>query len=448
MFLKIMTTMKFSKYCLIAVLSLAAAASASCNREEDEIFDKTAAERLNEAQETYYNLLCSATNGWEMYYFCSSSERGYNFLIRFAEGDSAIIAARNANTSNAYAEEVSAFDVITDDGPVLTFNTYNTLFHRYADPDPDQTQDTDGVGSGGDYEFQIMSASDDVIYMRGKKTSIDIYMYPLEEGADWEQYFTDLYAMRDSMFNSSIPTLWLELADGVRYSISSASSQVMSMVPEGGDAVSETSTLSYVLTRTGFRWMENFPDDSESTAPAREFVWNDEGTYLVSTDFGGYTDDAVAGATIKAPSLVEMLSTAGLDWRSYESDLSGNLVSAYQDLSDAFLSYRSTYNLQYLHYYYSSSLECPCLGAYVISGRNRFEFVFYGEMESDGDNSVTLTFTGEGDTNAATILAAVPSIADFLNIISGTYTLSSSSEINPETILLTNDSNSFYVALQ
>ena len=434
----------------IKYLSLAAAAVAvasvasSCSREEDDIWSQSAAERLEAAKSEYHKILCSAPNGWEMYYFADGDEQGYNFLMKFAS-DSVVIATRNSNTSNAYAQESSAFEVIADDGPVLTFNTYNTLFHRYADPQPDQDVESDGVGSGGDYEFKLMEVTDTMIYMRGKKTGREIYMYPLDSNTDWEQYFTDIYAMRDSMFNSSIPTLWLELADGVRYSITDAASQVMHLVPEGGDAITQTSTLSYVLTPRGFRWITDFPGDTITTTPAREFVWNEEGTYLVSTAFGG--DDCTAGATIKAPAMVDLISTQGLSWRSNPEDMSGGVSDAFQQLVVDFVEYRSNYSLRYFNFRYDAALGCPCVGLYVVAGRNRFEFVFYGNLQSDGD-TVTLSFDGSGDVNAQQILSSVPGVMEFLQKLSSAYILSSYSEIAPTRILFTSNENqndAFYI---
>ena len=153
-------TFNISKY--IVALAVVSMTVASCSREEDHIWEQSAAERLDAARSADLEILCAATNGWEMLYFTESDFRGVNFLLKFADNGSVTVATRNADTGNAYQEETSAYDVITDDGPVLSFNTYNSLLHRYADPDPDQTQQTDGVGEGGDYEFKIMSISSDL----------------------------------------------------------------------------------------------------------------------------------------------------------------------------------------------------------------------------------------------------------------------------------------------
>lgn len=436
---------KTIKYLPLAAVVFTLGVTTSCSREEDDIWDQSAVERLEAAQRDYYSTLCSAPNGWEMYYFVGSGEQGYNFLVKFEEGDKVTIATRNTNTSNAYAEETSAFDILIDDGPVLSFNSYNTLFHYYADPQPDHNVESDGVGKGGDYEFKLMSVSSDYIYMRGKKHGCDIYMYPLPAETNWEQYFDDIYAMRNNMFSSSISTLSLTLADGVRYNVDNqVSSQIMSFVPEGGDAVTQTTSMSYIVTPNGFRFMQSCP--STGGAPVREFVWNEDGTYLVGTDFG----DCDAGAVLKAPAFATLLTTAGLDWRSYPEDLNGTIATAYQDVVDGFNEFRSTYKLQYLHYYFNVAGR-PCVGLYVLAGRNRFEYVFYGDITVNDDNTVVLSFNGDGDTNAISILPDVPAISGLLSTISGTFVLSSESEINPKAILLTNSNNaadSFNLVLQ
>lgn len=437
-------TFNISKY--IVALAVVSMTVASCSREEDHIWEQSAAERLDAARSADLEILCAATNGWEMLYFTESDFRGVNFLLKFADNGSVTVATRNADTGNAYQEETSAYDVITDDGPVLSFNTYNSLLHRYADPDPDQTQQTDGVGEGGDYEFKIMSISSDLIYLRGKKHGVDIYMYPLEAGADWQQYFADVYANHEKMFDTSIPQLWLTLADGKRFSISNATvqvydpssptpvdasrsyvtDQVMAFVPEGGDALTETKNMSYIVTRKGIRWMQAFPGDTLTTTPAREFVWNDEGTYLVSTDFGG--DDCTAGATIKAPALSSMFSTSEMTWRLDANGSSGAMANAYNALVAK--ATELGYRLQYVDYYFDANMSCPCLDFYFLAGRNRVHGIFYGEVSVVDDSSINLAFdTANGNENVARLTSEIAEFQTFFAALNGTLSLSSESEL-------------------
>ena len=459
--------MRLAKYAFLSALAFAVVGTTvSCSREEDEIFDKSAAERLNEAQEADYNILCAAPNGWEMLYFPSNTERGYNFLMEFMPGDKVRIAARNANTGNVYKEETSAFDIIADDGPVLTFNTYNSLFHYYSDPQPGLEGEVNlGTGSGGDYEFKIMSISSDMVYMRGKKHGIEIYMYPLGEDVSWEQYFNDIDAMHDRIFNSKITQLWLTLADGVRYSIGDGSAeeyypsaaqtvtvtrdfvtdQVMGLVPEGGNPETQTSILSYIVTRKGIRWTSNFPGDTITTTPAREFVLNDEGTYLVSTDFGG--DDCTAGATIKAPALADLFPLSS--WSLDVTSMTGNIAAAYQTFIDGFNSSAlAAYDLFGISFGVSSGNPALC----VTFGPNETSVLtanFYYTYTVAEDGSMTFAFDGQ-DNNGGVVINNVPQMADFITILeSTTFSLSSSYELNPTRIMFASDNNgNFCVDLQ
>lgn len=453
-------TVKLAKYVSLAALAVVAVATtASCSREEDDIWDRSAAERLDDARNTDLATLCAATNGWEMLYFTANDNvsRGLNFLMKFNADGSVTIAAKNSDTGNDYTEETSTYDVISDDGPVLTFNTYNTLFHRYADPDPDQTQDTDGVGDGGDYEFKIMSINNDMIYMRGKKHGLEVYMYRLADDVDWEQYFTDVETMHGRMFTSSIPTLWLTLADGSRYSITDAAGQEMSLLRENGDAVTETTKLSYVATRTGMRWIRSYSGhDNESATPAREFVFNSEGTYLVSTDFGG----GVAGATIKAPVLSELIPMEGPAWRINPDKLGGSFATAYKRMADGIAALSAGYSLEYAEFSFDPVNKFNSIALGVANGKGRI----YCVMSFDGEADIKIdfndaavkdkVFSGQEATSGRRLLQRASSVADFCNLVSAAnfkMTVTDNSELLPKEIKFENTINAndyFYVNLQ
>ena len=50
----------------ISLILAAALAFTSCVKEEEDIFDKSAAERLNEASDLYSKRLMASPNGWAM----------------------------------------------------------------------------------------------------------------------------------------------------------------------------------------------------------------------------------------------------------------------------------------------------------------------------------------------------------------------------------------------
>lgn len=425
-------TVKIAKYVSLAALAVVAVATtASCSREEDDIWDRSAAERLDDARNTDLATLCAATNGWEMLYFTANDNvsRGLNFLMKFNADGSVTIAAKNSDTGNDYTEETSTYDVISDDGPVLTFNTYNTLFHRYADPDPDKTQDTDGVGDGGDYEFKIMSINNDMIYMRGKKHGLEVYMHRLADDVNWEQYFIDVEAMHERMFTSSIPTLWLTLADGSRYSITNAATQEMSLVRENGDAITETTKLSYVATRTGMRWIRSYSGhDNESATSAREFVFNAEGTYLVSTDFGGGT----AGATIKAPVYADLFADK-TTWRIDLDSFGDGFVTVFQNMSNSLLETNRVWKVNYIELRPNVRIDSSHALRLRLGTSN---CDFYYSVDTTGETA-KIVFSGSANAAGETVLKRVPEVQNFLDLLEEcSFAFSSESELIPSYMTL------------
>ena len=117
-----------------------------CSRQEADLFDQSAAERLHATEDALRDNLCSARNGWELCYFPYPDAAGYAFLMKFEADGSVKIAAKNRiSTKDNYMEETSLWDIDGTQGCILTFNSYNTLFSVFSDPL------SDGVGYSGDY---------------------------------------------------------------------------------------------------------------------------------------------------------------------------------------------------------------------------------------------------------------------------------------------------------
>lgn len=115
-------------------------------------------------------------------YFASETEQGYPFVMKFDKSGKVTIAGNNSvSTGGVYKEESSTYDFVQDMSVVLTFDTYNEIFHEFSSPQ------TDGVGHGGDYEFQMkgMSADKDTIYVMGKKSGIDMRLVRFPMGAQY-----------------------------------------------------------------------------------------------------------------------------------------------------------------------------------------------------------------------------------------------------------------------
>ena len=194
-------------FCISLILASALAFS-SCVKEEEDIFDKSAAERLNEASDLYSSRLMASPNGWAMQLYPTTQNEypygnGYLLLCRFNADHSVNVSMDNVFSDNKYAEDTSLWEVLTDNGPVLSFNSYNKCLHAFSDPydlpftgDKDNTINETGTGAEGDYEFIIVDAPEDASYMmlKGKKRGTYNLLTPIEVGVDYKEYLADVKA--------------------------------------------------------------------------------------------------------------------------------------------------------------------------------------------------------------------------------------------------------------
>ena len=174
-----------------AVLGLSA-----CSLHDDtELFDEPAAERLEKNVAADKTLLESASNGWELHLWTGKdySGGGYTYFMKFANDKvtvSSDIAPANMKTTSSY-------DVISDQGPVLTVNTYNEIFHYLAEP---SMEDDDGEQQ--DYEFVITRTTNDSIYRRGKKWGNHMVMTSVAESTSWEDEINKMQQMDDDLMRT------------------------------------------------------------------------------------------------------------------------------------------------------------------------------------------------------------------------------------------------------
>ena len=174
-----------------AVLGLSA-----CSLHDDtELFGEPAAERLEKNVAADKTLLESAANGWELHLWTGNdySGGGYTYFMKFANDKvtvSSDIAPANMKTTSSY-------DVISDQGPVLTVNTYNEVFHYLAEPSMD-----DDDGEQQDYEFVIMRTTNDSIYLRGKKWGNHMVMTRVAESTSWEDEINKIQQMDEGLMRT------------------------------------------------------------------------------------------------------------------------------------------------------------------------------------------------------------------------------------------------------
>lgn len=294
--------MKIFKYILpLAAMPLL---FVSCSPEEDDLFEASAIERLEADAATTMDILCSAENGWEMLYFLNDEQDipCYTLLVKFTRGEQggldgmAQFASYSDVTGDAYRlSEESPFTVTLDNSTVLSFNSYNSIFHIFSDPsyqgergptDSDYPYDL-GRGMMGDYEFMVVDHSNpDVVMLKGKKRQVYSVLRRLSSDVDWQGYFTQLNATKTTMFASNPSPLRLVVGDKSfhLYNGSSSIFQVVDGATDDGMLTAATD-WKFVLFSDGLRFITNFDEDGVSAG--QDFFYNSERTRMESHDENG-----------------------------------------------------------------------------------------------------------------------------------------------------------------
>lgn len=412
--------MKKTHYILLILVVLLSA----CSKTENDIFSKSAAERMSDALEVDYNLLTSAKNGWIMEYFANPQSPGYNLLVKFQSSGQAIFAASNEYTENkAYETDSCLFEMIGDDGPVLTFNSFNKILHVFSNPvDPNGSSDLDGYGLEGDYEFIVMKADAEKMVLRGKKYRTTVIMTKLPENISWKNYVADLDAMSSLLFSANTPKLTMTIGKSI-YSFSEGGSHVFSVQKYGAN--STIIDVPFIITPTGIRFYE--VQDFEGNT-VQFFNLNDEKSALVSVE---NPDIKLVGQEDLA---AYFMSTVKI-WAFVPEELSANVKTFYNQIKESCIANYNAENVKMALKY------LPVRNTFVLSlsfdaGQTKNE----GNLDmtiTSSKNSLTISNKGTADVNGELYRAEVAGLNELATLLSGSYALTTFAKINPQVIKLT-----------
>jgi len=164
--------------------------------EVDDVFDSSASHRMNAALAEYRTILASAENGWFADFYPESNYKvgGYSMFFKFdAEGNVDISSERVTNLPMGEVA-TSAWELIAEQGPVLTFNSYNPVLHYFSEPIP-----TDVNGQSADYEFVVMKASKDTVELKGKRFSNMLILRRNTENLNPVTYFEEAATLAEDV---------------------------------------------------------------------------------------------------------------------------------------------------------------------------------------------------------------------------------------------------------
>lgn len=216
----------------------------ACQQLEPDVFDKPSSTRLSEFLEEIRTTLSSEQYGWTLDYYPGSKYSSVTYALSFT--DQKVTACVEKKPTET---ETSTFALKTDDGPVLSFDTYNKILHAYATPDSKKYQ-----AKGGDFEFEIRSFDKEnkVITMIGKRSRNTCTLRPLTKPA--EEYFAGVKSFERSI---TVPAAAATI-DGKEIELY-IDNGIRSVTIGEKDAPKDSlQTVRYVLTENTFRFSKPF----------------------------------------------------------------------------------------------------------------------------------------------------------------------------------------------
>lgn len=456
---------KIFSYMMATALALGFAACSPS--EEDDIFDHSAAERLNMISGEYSARLTDSKGGWVMeYYPYSDNENlvtgvGYIIMNRFNSDGSVYTMMKNKASHNEKWEDTSAWEVITDMGPVLSYNTWNKCIGRFTDPvDIDLTpgeysKDESGKGFQGDYEFVMVDVPENGnhIMLKGKKRGLYQRLTRVPEGTDFETYLNDLNSFNESHFNKT--DLWeLDMVNnGVKYKINRMYDGSPRVYPADKDSVAYGWLSPYLITKYDGKYHLRFKEAIEKNGEKmeQEFVLNDADEKF----YGVENPENVISCTPAHTFFTDALNDTHRWQMTMALDKSDNIKAALSAMLSEMASGSVKYDLngngdknKTLTFRKSDDeLQFSFTVKFRRNNKNATSELIYAYKMEKSDGQITLTYLGARNSAAESFLSTFASVGTFLESLNGTYTaagIQNSYSLRELKLTSTNDTNHWF----
>jgi hypothetical protein len=401
---------------------------AGCLKEQENLFSEPAAVRLNNAISGIDSSLTKASNGWIMQYFATSESPGYSVLVKFNATGEVVVAANNGLVKNRYTEAKSLYDVIGDNGPVITFNTYNDVLHLFSNP-----VNPDGTGLNGDYEFVVLDFSDSVMHLNGKKRGSDILMIKLPEGVSWVDYLDGLKNIDTEIFGPE-PLYFISGSD--TYLASNGDSHIFQMQPSGGG---DATYIPFIVTSDGLKFYSAFTTGNGKKV--QSFYLNadrtkiisreDINTFFTATDLNLYLENSV--------------ETFAFDTTRMSDHFKYPVRVLCQQMKERYGGKRNidfialSYEAGFGHSFFFSTKPTITVANFSI------------ELIADDKlpNLITINkVDGVYDPNGALFISSVTAINEAWQVLAGSYQLTSTLSRNEIKFVDKNDPTRFFVVIK
>lgn len=415
----------------LSLLALAASVQ-SCVMEEEDLFEDSATERLENKKVETFNVLFDSQAGWVMNYFPTSEKDviGCPFLVKFirsGEDGVALFAVQNDSVGTGkymVNDEPTPLDIVFDNGPVLTFNSYNDIFHAFSDPKKtDWSFDQGmGIGLGGDYEFIIIDVEPNQVVLKGKKRSTYTVLRKFnttetgeitDEKLDqlWRTYMSDLESLNKQLYKSNPAPLRLVSASGDEYYLYNGDKYIFDVVSVAENDLTYASQAKYIQTLDGIRFMVE-PTLEDVVIGGRDYFFNEDKTKMVCSD-GSYID---GGDPVKVfvNALKDVNKVTGKpvnDWVLDTKNLGSELKTIYDVIANKFAAFK-------VEFRFSANLNGQILMLKLVTPSSTTEvWRVLSAAEKDGMVSFTQGSAQSGNYN--TIVNATPEIGQFFDAFNG-----------------------------
>lgn len=325
--------------CLMGGMSLQ-----SCLHDDKEFFDDSAANRIESTVENTKKILESSNNGWELHYYTGSqySGGGYTFLLNFKNGK--VTVAGDAALATSSERATSSYTVDRSMGPVITFNTFNSILHALGTPNINNIE-----GEQADWEFVVTRLTEDSVFVRGKKWGNDMVFTRLADNIDWKERLDSIADVASKLNDNYVILGTDDASKAVEVNSSNrrmASRNALGQVVESpffvtttgvlakdDVTVGNTTTREFYVTKTGNIQMKG--NESMELAPYIAPIDTWVGNWSLAA-MAGSCDLTITKSEEKADSLVGTFKVDAVTYHvglSYDAE-TGYLRLGTQDIED------------------------------------------------------------------------------------------------------------------
>lgn len=252
-----------------------------CVSEEDDIFDDSSANRMTADLQKAKDILTGAKNGWLMQYYVGEEPEkygGFNILCSFDKDGNVSVAMELELDSHDVGDiATSHYSMTADQGPILSFDTYNDILHAFSNP-----SSANPSGLKGEFEFILHEISDDQILLRGKKWGLNLVLTRFDEGKNWTDFLDQIIDIGEETVPYSTYRLVVDDTEvGIGGVTDPEFERLYSFTKTGGTVEDIIFSQNAIYTPTGIKFYEPIEINGKTI---QDFTWDSATRTYSATD--------------------------------------------------------------------------------------------------------------------------------------------------------------------